>query len=343
MAFVKKMKVAVALSGGVDSAVAASECIRQGYECIGVTMRIVDNEVSGAQRIADRLGIPFNIFDARDEFERKVIKPFTEGYINGVTPNPCVDCNREMKFGKLLDFALGLGANYLATGHYARVKKNNDRFMLLKAFDENKDQSYYLYRLTQKQLSRTMFPLGEMLKPTVRDLALQKGLINTTTPESQDICFIPDGDYAAFIEDYTKKSPEPGDFIGIDGNILGRHKGLIHYTVGQRKGLGIAWKFPLYVCAKNAETNTVTLCEDNALFSNTLSAIKCNWITPAPTEPFKAKTRIRYRQTEQWAMVTPTPDNSMQIIFNEPQRAIAKGQHVVIYSEDTVLGGGVIT
>jgi tRNA-specific 2-thiouridylase len=228
----------------------------------------------------------------------------------------------------------------LATGHYAKVNEENGRFLLKKALDSEKDQSYYLYGLSQEQLKHIKFPLGDFTKREVREIARGRGFANAEKPESQDICFIPDGGYAAFLE--KSHTFEPGDFLDIKGNKLGRHKGLARYTVGQRKGLGIAWSSPLYVREKDAVANTIILCENDGLFSDRLEAYDCNWIVPVSDEPFRGKARIRYRQKEQWATVSPAPGNTAKIVFDEPQRAIAKGQHVVVYNGDIVVGGGVI-
>jgi tRNA-specific 2-thiouridylase len=337
------LKVAIALSGGVDSAVAAFECIGMGFECIGVTMKLPGTDGTGASTIAEQLKIPLHIFDACGDFQEKVIKPFAEGYIKGGTPNPCVDCNREVKFGALLAFAQSLGAEKMATGHYARVLYENERYRLKKAADLKKDQSYYLYNLGQGELSKILFPLGKYTKTQVRDIARKHGFINAEASESQDICFIPDGDYAGFIEEHTGFCAEAGVFTDLSGKILGQHKGHIHYTIGQRKGLGIAAAAPLYVLDKNPCTNTVTLGGEADLYSNELNLIQCNWHVSFSGEPsFRAKARLRYRQSEQPATVLLFENNKARIKFDEPQRAIAKGQHAVVYDGDTVLGGGVI-
>jgi tRNA-specific 2-thiouridylase len=341
MSFVKSV-VAVALSGGVDSAVAAYECLRLGYECIGVTMRLPGGSTRGAEAVARQLGIPLHICDVREEFTHHVIKPFADDYIGGGTPNPCISCNKEIKFGVCAQFGITMGAAHFATGHYARIRQIDGRFYIQKARDENKDQSYYLYGLRQTQLRRVIFPLGGLTKPEVREIARRQGFLNAETPESQDICFIPQGGYAEFIRNLTKSDFLPGNFTDANGSAIGRHKGHIHYTVGQRKGLHIPWRSPLYVLRKDAETNTVVLGGDMDLLSRGLDAVECNWLIPAPTEAFRVRARIRSRQNEQWATVTPTSESTARFVFDEPQRAVARGQHVVAYDGDTVIGGGVI-
>jgi tRNA-specific 2-thiouridylase len=332
---------AIAISGGVDSAVAAYECTRLGHTCIGVTMRLPCGDTSGAENIAKQLGIPLHIWDARPDFEQWVIEPFAHEYLHGRTPNPCIACNSRIKFGGLARFAEGLGADKLATGHYARVKPLDHRFFVQKAHDTQKDQSYYLYGLSQAQLQAVLFPLGGYTKAQVREIARQQGFANADSPESQDICFVPDGDYASFI---NQKTPcvQPGLFTDTAGHIIGQHKGHIHFTVGQRKGLGIAWHTPLYVLEKDAQTNTVILGEDKLLFSDTLTAAACSWSIPAPAAPFRARARIRCRQREAEVTITPLGADGASFRFDQPQRAIAKGQHVVVYDDDIVIGGGVI-
>ncbi|MDR0220776.1 MAG: tRNA 2-thiouridine(34) synthase MnmA [Lachnospiraceae bacterium] len=353
-------KVLIAMSGGVDSSVAAYLLKQQGYECAGATMKLFDNEdigISGdsgccsledtedARAVAAALGIPFHVFNFSPDFKKEVIARFTEAYQNGATPNPCIDCNRYMKFEKLLGRARQLGMDYLATGHYARIGQNKDngRYLLKKAVDKGKDQSYVLYSLTQEQLAHTLFPLGGLHKAEIRAIAAAQGFVNAAKRDSQDICFVPGGDYAAFIEQYTGQSFADGDYVDLQGRVLGRHKGLPRYTIGQRKGLGLALEKPLYVCAKNITDNTVTLCEDAELYSTTLEAVDFNWISGGcPDKPVRVKAKVRYKHAEQWATATPTSPTTVRLEFDEPQRAIAAGQAAVLYEGDVVVGGGTI-
>jgi tRNA-specific 2-thiouridylase len=343
MSFVNKSKkIAVALSGGVDSAIAVYLCKQRGYDCVGVTMGLPDNDISGAEAVAERFDIPLITIDACSIFAEKVITPFASGYIKGETPNPCVECNRDIKFDFLQRSVMEKeNTDYFATGHYTQVIEKNGRFLLKKAADESKDQSYYLYQLKQEQLEKTVFPLGGYLKKEIKEIARELNLFNANKPESQDICFIPDGSYGDYIRAMGHDSI-PGNFCDINGNIIGQHKGLVRYTVGQRKGLGLSWHSPLFVHAKDAETNTIILCTNEQLFSDTLTAHTCNWLIETPADVFRAKARIRCRQNEQWATITPTSNDTFNVQFDEPQRAAAKGQHVVLYDEDLIIGGGVI-
>ena len=344
-------KALIAMSGGVDSSVAAYLMQQQGYTCTSVTMKLfsgsderVDN-TKDARSVSQALGIPFCVLDFSEDFHAQVIRRFTEVYKRGATPNPCIDCNRYMKFGKLHTYARQAGMDVLATGHYARIDQDpvSGRYILKKALDESKDQSYVLYALTQEQLAHTAFPLGSLRKQEVRQIAQQQGFVNAEKSESQDICFVQDGDYAGFIERYTGEAYDSGDFIDTEGNVLGRHKGLIHYTIGQRKGLGLSAANRMYVCEKNPEDNTVTLGESGDLFSGSLDAVDFHWIAYENIRnPIRAKASIRYRQTPQWATVTKTSPDSVHIVFDKPQRAIAKGQAVVVYDGDMVVGGGTI-
>ena len=351
-------KALIAMSGGVDSSLAAELTIEAGYECIGCTMKLYDNkddepargktccsldDVEDARSVATKLGMPYYVFNFKDDFHEKVISKFVCSYEKGITPNPCIDCNRYMKFEKLLTRAMELGCEYVVTGHYARIEEKDGEFMLKKAADETKDQSYVLYSLTQDQLKHVLFPLGNMKKTAVRTLAEKSGFVNASKPDSQDICFIPDGDYGGFLERYTHTEYEAGHFIDTEGNILGTHRGYVRYTVGQRKGLGIAFGKPMYVKSIDAEKNTVTLAEDADLYSDTLTACDFNWISGhAPIEPVRCSAKIRYRHREQPATAYPGDDGNVKIIFDDPQRAITPGQAVVLYSGDTVLGGGSI-
>ncbi len=351
-------KAIIAMSGGVDSSVAAYLLKKDGYECIGATMRLFTNEeigvkteksccslddVEDAKSVAKRLEMPHYVFNFTDEFEKKVIEKFVRAYETGATPNPCIDCNRYLKFEKLFQRMKELGFDCVATGHYARIEEENGRFLLKKAKDLSKDQSYVLYQMTQEQLSRTLFPLGNLTKEETRKIAEENGFVNAKKHDSQDICFVPDGDYAAFIEHYRKKSYKSGNFVDKNGNILGTHKGIIRYTIGQRKGLGLSLPAPMYVLRKDIEKNEVVLCENSELFSKELDIEDTNWIAfDMPPESFSAKVKIRYNQKEEPAKITVTGENRAHIEFKAPQRAIAKGQAAVIYDGDTVIGGGTI-
>ena len=353
-----KTKVLIAMSGGVDSAVAALLMQEQGHGCVGITMRLFDNEDAGvssrtccslqdaeeAERVANRLGIPFYVFNFSDDFRKRVIGRFVEEYQRGATPNPCIDCNRFIKFERLFERAVRLGMDYVVTGHYARVEFYNGRYLLKKGADASKDQSYVLYAMTQEQLSRTLFPLGGMTKAEARALAARRGFSNAEKPDSQDICFVPNGDYAEFITRYSGEECPDGDYIDTAGNVLGRHKGHIRYTIGQRKGLAIALGKPMFVCAKNASANTVTLCEGDELYSRELYAEDFNWITfdDLGENEIRVKAKIRYNQKEQPATVRLAEGGRVHIVFDEPQRAIAAGQAVVLYDGDIVVGGGTI-
>lgn len=352
------MKILVAMSGGVDSSVAAKLLLDGGNDCIGCTMKLYNNEDAGiskghtccslddvedARSVAYRLGIEHFVFNFSDDFREKIIDKFVESYCRGLTPNPCIDCNRYMKFNKLFDRAAILGCDYIATGHYARIEFKNGKYLLKKAVDPSKDQSYVLYSMTQNQLSHTLFPLGGMCKEETRKIAEESGFINAKKPDSQDICFVPDGDYAKIIELHTGKKAPFGNFVDKNGNILGKHKGIIHYTIGQHRWLGIDLPGKRYVCRICPKNNTVVLGTADELFSREAFAEDFNWISgEAPERSFRCKAKIRYRQPEQWATVTPIGKNAAQIVFDEPQRAITPGQAAVLYDGETVLGGGVI-
>lgn len=350
----------IAMSGGVDSSVAAALMKERGYDCIGVTMKLYDNgeigvdtektccsldDIEDARSVASKIGIPYYVFNFRDDFEELVIKRFVEAYEQGLTPNPCIDCNRFIKFKRLFLRARELGCDSVATGHYARVEKDekSGRYVLKKAVDPGKDQSYVLYSLTQDQLAMLKLPLGDYKKSEARSLAEELGFVNAAKKDSQDICFVPDGDYAGFISGYTGKDYPPGDFLDTDGNVIGMHEGIIRYTIGQRKGLKGNFKRPAYVCAKDAEKNSVTLGENDDLFSRELHANDINLITCERIEgQMRVSAKVRYSQPEQPAVVTQEGDDLLRIVFEKPQRAVTKGQAAVLYDGETVVGGGTI-
>ena len=348
----------IAMSGGVDSSVAASLMCEAGYACIGGTMRLFDEailpesaccsrkDVADAENVARRLGFPFYVFDFSGSFREKVIEHFVGCYEQGGTPNPCIECNRHLKFSELLRKGEELGCGCVVTGHYARICRDeaSGRYLLYRAVDKSKDQSYFLYSLTQSQLSRVRLPLGELTKEEVRAVAEEKGLVNARKKDSQDICFIPDGDYVAFMERYRGKKYPRGNYLDLQGRVLGQHNGAAGYTIGQRKGLGIALGAPAYVCAKDMQANTVTLGPNEALFHRSLRARDWNWFPfPALTEPLRVMAKVRYRHTEQPATVYPEENGFARVEFDAPQRAVTPGQAVVLYDGDRVIGGGTIT
>ena len=336
--------VMVAMSGGVDSAVAAY-MLAQGNEVVGVTLTLSHTAPDeDARETCRRLGIEHRDIDARQAFSTQVIDPFVRSYQAGQTPNPCIFCNRYIKFGLLYTYARAQGADFLATGHYARVERRADGlYELKKARDTRKDQSYVLYTLSQQQLAHILFPLGGLTKDEVRRIAAREGLLPAHIKESQDICFLPDGHYAQFMESYTGQPHEPGDFVDAQGRILGRHRGQIHYTVGQRKGIGLSSPTPLYVYGKDAQTNRVVLTPEDRLFTDRLDAAHCSWTAgTAPSDDFTAQVKIRYSHVEQPARIRLGDEDRMRVEFQAPQRAITPGQTAVIYDGDTVLGGGTI-
>ena len=350
------MKAMVAMSGGVDSSVAAYLTKKDGLASIGVTAKMCgpdvladtspEQNIRDAAAVAQRLGMEFYTLDATDSFRRDVVEDFIRCYEQGLTPNPCIRCNRHIKFSYLLDKALELGCDCIVTGHYAQIRQNEltGRYLLYKAADESKDQSYFLACLDQHQLAHTRFPLGEYTKAEIRQIAEEQGLLTAKKRDSQDICFIPDGDYKAFISRYTGKTYPAGDFLDLQGNIVGQHAGAIGCTLGQRKGLGLAMGSPVYVCAKNMSANTVTVGPEEALYTQNLIARDWNWFPfPALTEPIRVTAKARYRHIPQPATVYPEGDGSARVVFDTPQRAITPGQAVVLYQENLVVGGGTIT
>lgn len=356
-----KKNLLIAMSGGVDSSVAAWLMLQQGCSCTGATMRLFDNsdigtdqessccsldDVEDARSVAFRLGIPFYVFNFKQEFREKVMDQFVSCYECGATPNPCIQCNRHLKFDAFLRRAQTLGCDGIVTGHYARIRYDmtTGRYLLYKASDKSKDQSYVLYCLTQEQLAHTQLPLGEMTKDQVRSIAQEQGFINAHKRDSQDICFVPDGDYVAFMKRYTGKEYAFGNFLDLDGKVVGSHEGAVCYTLGQRKGLGLAMGAPVYVCGKDMKNNTVTVGPNEALFHTTLRANDWNFF-PFDTldAPLRVLAKTRYRHIEQPATVYPEADGYCRVEFDQPQRAITPGQAVVLYDGDQVIGGGTIT
>lgn len=352
-------KAMIAMSGGVDSAVTAYLVRAEGHEVIGATMKLycpekalhpdengvmISDDIEDAKAVARRIGIAHIVLDYEEAFKQNVVGAFIQAYEEAKTPNPCVSCNRTLKFGRMLTAAAEVGASFLATGHYARIERDPaGRYLLRRAADPAKDQSYVLYMLTQEQLSCVRFPLGDYTKTQVREVAREMGFINAHKSDSQDICFIPDGDYAGFIERYTGKQYPRGNFINGDGEVLGSHRGIIHYTIGQRKGLGIALGKPAFVCRKDAITNTVMLCDNDALFSSQLFAEKINWIPfERPDSSLRVQAKVRYNMAAQPATVEQIGEDRVRVIFDQPQRAITPGQSVVFYDGEYVLGGGII-
>jgi len=340
------------MSGGVDSAAAAILMQEAGFECIGATMKLMANggsrccsleDINDAREAAWKLGIPHYVLNYTEEFTRHVIEPFIKSYEDGKTPNPCIECNRHLKFPLLLRRALELEAETLVTGHYARIEKSGGRWLLKKGIDSAKDQSYVLYMMTQEMLSHVVFPLGELSKTKVRELAFSHGLLNAHKEESQDICFVENGDYASFIENYTGKSYPEGNITDTDGRILGRHRGLIRYTLGQRRGLGIACNTPIFVKEKNMAANTLIAGAESTLYSKNLCAVNVNFIACGNlVKPLHLGIKTRYLQKENFGIVEQTGPDSVRVDFETPQRAVTPGQAAVFYDGDIVVGGGTI-
>ena len=340
----------IAMSGGVDSSVAAYLMQQKQAHCGGAIMQLWKEVSSGAirdaQAVARRLGMDFHILDAALPFRQLVVDYFIRSYEEGLTPNPCIQCNRHLKFRYFLQQAQALGYDSIATGHYAQIRQDpaTGRYLLCKAADENKDQSYFLSCLDQYQLAHSHFPLGELTKAEARQIAEEQGFVNARKKDSQDICFVPDGDYVAFMKAYTGKDYPGGDYLDLDGKVVGRHCGAVCYTLGQRKGLGIALGAPVYVCSKDMAANTVTVGPESALFATTLLANNWNWYPfETLTEPLRVMAKARYRHIPQPATVYPEEDGYARVVFDAPQRAMTPGQTVALYNGDTVVGGGVIT
>ena len=343
-------KVLIAMSGGVDSSVAAYLMQHDGFICGGAIMRLWDDpnsaSVSDAQAVACRLGIPFHVLDASLPFRQLVVDYFVHSYEAGLTPNPCFQCNRHLKFKYFFDEALKLGYDGIATGHYAKIRQDpaTGRFLLCKAADAAKDQSYFLACLNQHQLGHSHFPLGELTKEESRQIAQAQGFLNARKKDSQDICFVPNGDYVSFMKAYTGKEYPAGDYLDLNGKVVGRHCGAVCYTLGQRKGLGIALGAPVYVCSKDMEANTVTVGPESALFATTLVADNWNWFPFASlTGPIRVMAKARYRHIPQPATVYPEENGTARVVFEEPQRAMTPGQTIALYDGDVVVGGGIIT
>jgi tRNA-specific 2-thiouridylase len=364
------MKIAVAMSGGVDSSAAAAILKEQGHELVGFTMQLWDqrrginvdengdplpsrccslDDVYDARRVAEELGFPFYVLNLERDFERDVVQPFVNSYLSGETPIPCVSCNSRLKFASLDRLAVSLGCEKVATGHYARVEFDSatNRYKLLRGQNHQKDQSYFLWELTQSQLSRAMFPLGEMSKPEARDAARNHGLAVAEKKESQEICFVPDGDYAGFIDRYleaesaTDRLPGAGEIVDTAGRVIGEHGGIQRYTIGQRRGIGIADARPLYVISLDADHNRVVVGNDQELLSREFTAAGVNWVTiDDPVNEVTADVRVRYRHMAAPATLKPMANGRVHVVFDEPQRAITPGQATVFYRGEEVIGGG---
>lgn len=335
------------MSGGVDSSVAAALTIEEGYETEGITLLTADggdtSAIDDAKAVCKRLGIKHTVIDCKKEFDDRVIKPFISSYLSGLTPNPCIICNPNLKFAILNDKREEIGADILVTGHYAATEKQNGVTYLCRGIDSAKDQSYFLYRLNQKILSHVSFPLGKYTKPEIREIASKYGFANAEKKDSQDICFLKTDSYADFISEYTKTEFCKGPFLFSDGRIIGTHNGIPRYTIGQRKGLGIAWEYPLYVTGKNCQTNTVFLGKEEDLYSDSATLTDCVFITNDFSSPFNATVKTRYGKRETNANVIPLADGIADVYFQNRQRAITPGQSIVFYNENRVIGGGFIT
>ncbi len=374
------MRIAVAMSGGVDSSTAAALLKNEGHEIVGFALQLWNqrravgpdgqplpsrccslDDIYDARRVAAHLGFPFYVLNLEEEFERKIVLPFVREYLLGRTPNPCVPCNSRIKFRTLLTYAAKLGFERVATGHYARVEKDasTGRYLLYRGADRRKDQSYFLFELTQEQLSRVVFPLGHLTKERVREMAAAFGLPVAEKPESQDLSFIPDGDYARFVEEYLRTGltvegkditreerahlprPRPGVIVTTEGQVVGTHEGIHRYTIGQRRGLNVALGTPVYVVGLDPAGNRLIVGHERELWTDTLRAVNLNWIAiPALAERRAVRTKIRSRHEEAFAVIEPAEDGSVLVRFDEPQRAVTPGQAVVFYDGDLVIGGG---
>lgn len=347
------------MSGGVDSTVAALLLKNAGYHTAGITLRLhlkkeadatensccSSRDIEDAIAVSNKIGIEHTVLDFSDDFEKFVVRPFAESYLCGDTPNPCIECNRHIKFKALNSECRKRGFTNFATGHYARIKydEGSGRHLLMTGLDKTKDQSYVLFSLTQDILSMALFPVGELTKGEVREIADSVGLINSQKPDSQDICFIPDGDYRTFIKKTYGAESNPGDFVDINGNVLGSHKGLIGYTTGQRKGLGVSAEHPLYVVRKDIDKNAIVLGSKSDLYSKNLVCRDTNFIPfDSLTSSMKVEAKIRYSQRTAAAKISPIDDGRVYVEFEEPQRAVTAGQSVVFYDGDVVVGGGKI-
>lgn len=343
-------KILAAMSGGVDSSVAAFLLQQAGHHCGGAIMQLWEESspaaIADARAVADRLGMEFHVLDAAEPFRQLVVDYFIRSYEEGLTPNPCIQCNRHLKFTYFLDAALEMGYDAIATGHYAVIRQDpvSGRYLLCKAADGSKDQSYFLACLNQHQLSHVHFPLGELTKEAARQIAESQGFINARKKDSQDICFVPDGDYVSFMKRYTGKDYPGGDYLDLSGKVVGKHCGAVCYTLGQRKGLGIALGAPVYVCGKDMAANTVTVGPESALFATTLLADNWNWFPfEHLTQPIRVMAKARYRHIPQPATVYPEENGTARVVFDTPQRAMTPGQTVALYDGDMVVGGGIIT
>ncbi|HVO44524.1 MAG TPA: tRNA 2-thiouridine(34) synthase MnmA [Aggregatilineales bacterium] len=352
-------RVVVAMSGGVDSSVAAALLVEQGYDVIGIMMRLWSEEIEGAtvsnrcctpaqmddaRRIADRIDIPFYVLDTRNVFKDTIVEFFVDQYRLGNTPNPCLECNRHIRFEWLLNNALALDADYLATGHYARVRSDGaEGYALLKGIDDAKDQSYVLSVLGQEQLARAMFPVGDYTKPQVRELAAEFGLPTASKHDSQDLCFVADGDYRRFLRQHRPETVQPGPILTRTGEVIGQHEGLANYTIGQRKGLGVYAAEPLYVLRLDTERNALIVGSAAELGLDCLTANRVNWVAgQAPDGPIRAEVKIRYKAPPVPATVTPLPDARIAVQFDELVRGITPGQGAIVYDGEVCLGGGII-